>query len=172
MIRAMIAGLGLVLGLGLTAGSALAADCTVPALQAYRAAQKSGFTFACQAPSMTSASFTTDRLRGAIGCDAHITSRFTDQSKIYKFEAKFFGSYKREVPELKNGWELASYTVEGGYYDTTLPADVGLIRYYFYMGEGEQSAQRWLTKVTLRKEGGDCKAALKEAFESRRAALP
>jgi len=144
--------------------AALATECTVTALQAYRAAQKGGFTFSCQATGQASASFTTDRLRGAIGCDAKVATRYTRQASVDKFEGRFFGSFKDEVPELRNGWELDSFKIEGGYFTTTLPASSGLIRYYFYLDQEKTQGQRWVTRLTLKKEGGDCKTAVKEAF--------
>lgn len=160
MIRTVFAG-AIMMGL---AGPALAIDCTVTALQAYRAAQKAGYTFTCTAPRQGSASFATDRLRGAIGCEAEVSTRYTQQRTVDKFEGHFFGSYKAEVPELENGWTLEAFVIEGGYFTTTLPASNGLIRYYYYLDQQDTRGARWVTKLTLKKEGGDCKAAVKEAF--------
>lgn len=161
-IRAALMATAAVAGFGST--GALAVDCDVNVFAAYQTAIQRSWKFACESLNLkgVTSNFVTYPPQN-IGCVVKTPPVLLDN---YLGTALLFRHSSGAKPELKNGWSVKGFEVQGLQWQ---PIQTGMgtdIRIGFRMlgDKPNWTYNARVNKLTLRKDGGNCAKAIDEAF--------
>jgi hypothetical protein len=155
-----------VLVLGASAAPAAAIECNVNVLSAHLTALKRGWLFDCRTyvgtqmvlpPPAKFATYPPDK----IGCSMQTAPVVMPLTTI---NGRFFKNYQVAGPAvLRNGWSVESFEISGKQYTAYENEE-----YKVFFGTTELAANNSynikLSKLVLKKNGGNCAKAIDEAF--------
>ncbi len=137
-------------------------ECSVNVLTAYQTAVKRGWRFSCGAMPGVQNGFVTYP-PNAIGC-TYKTGGLIPPPAPLSGNATLLLFEGQSSTQLKNGWSLKSFEMNGGQYKPMGTNDT-LVAAYITLGSPNKTYNYKLTKVVIQKlVGGNCTKAIDEAF--------
>jgi len=136
-------------------------ECDVNVLTAYQTAVKRGWRFSCGGPVGIQSGFVTYPPNG-IGC-TYKTGAIVPPPAPMSGNATLLLFQGQSATQLKNGWSMKSFELDGGQYKPMGTGDT-LVAAWITLGSPNKTYNYKLKKLVLQKLIGSCTNVVAEAF--------